>query len=450
MKRILALALATLAGPAAADDLAITIYGSNRALIEDVRDMTFAAGRARIELPNVSSEIEAPTATFHADGVSIVEQNFDFDLLSPETLMEKAVGQSVRIVRVNPGTGAETTERATVLSVNNGVVVQIGERIEVLRDDNLPTRVIFDRVPPNLRARPTLSVLINAASEGPRKATLTYLTRGLDWRADYVALFDETAGALDLQGWATLTNRTDTTFANAKTSLVAGDAAGASVGGSGAGMTAAGVEAVEVERVGDNYLYPLPGRTTIASNQTKQVAIVDADDVPARKAYERLAYGFQSQSQPQNVDVRIAFSNSKGKGLGAALPRGTIRVYARDSQGRAQFIGEDNIDHVPGGSDLSLKIGEAFDVTTQSTIREQTVVNKSTTDTTIEYVVRNARRQPATVTVRQQAGGWRVETDILEESLKSREPSADTYVWDVAVPAAGETVLRFKIRTRQR
>jgi hypothetical protein len=450
MKRALFTAIALVAGPAFADDLAITIYGGDRALVEDVRDMTFIAGRSRVELPNVSSQIEAPTVTFQSDGVSIVEQNFDFDLLSPEKLMEKAVGQSVRIVRTNPGSGAETTERATVLSVNNGVIVQIGDRIEVLRDDNLPTRVLFDRVPPNLRARPTLSVLVNSATEGQRKARLTYLSRGLSWRADYVALFDEIAGAMNLQGWATLTNLTETTFSNAKTSLVAGDAAGASYGGGGEGMTGAGTEASDVERVGDNYLYPLPGRTTIASNQTKQVAIVDADGVPAKKAYERLAYSFENQSQPQNVDVRIAFSNSRDKGLGAPLPRGTIRVYARDSQGRAQFIGEDNIDHVPGGSDISLKIGEAFDVTTQSTIRAQTIVSKSTTDTTMEYVVRNAKKTTATVTVRQQAGGWRTETEMLEETAKSREPVADTYVWDVSVPAEGQTVLTFKIRSRTR
>ncbi|MEX0645543.1 MAG: DUF4139 domain-containing protein [Parvularculaceae bacterium] len=449
MKYLAGLSVLLAATPLAADDLAITIYNGDRALIEDVRTISFAQGRSRVELPNVSSAIEAQTVSFAAAGVSIVEQNFDFDLLSPDKLMEKAVGQSVRIVRTNPGTGAETTERATVLSVNRGVVVQIGERIEVLRDDNLPTRVIFDRVPPNLRPRPTLSVLVDSAQGGAREAKLTYLSNGLQWRADYVALFDEKASALDLQGWATLTNSTDTTFANAKTLLVAGDAAGASFGSSG-GVRGAGMEAGDVERIGDNYLYPLAGKTTVASNQTKQVAFVDADGVAAKKAYELLAYGYQSQSEPQNVDVRISFSNSRAKGLGVPLPGGVIRVYARDSTGRAQFIGEDNIGHTPGGSDISLKIGEAFDVSTQSAVHAQTVVSKSVTETTMEYVVRNAKAQPATVTIRQQTGGWRAETEILEENFKSREPVADTYVWDVPVPAEGETILRFKVREKRK
>jgi len=450
--RLLTLGLIMTATPLAADDLSITIYGDNRALVEDERTITFPSGRERIELPNVSSQIMSPTVTFEAADIGIIEQNFDFDLLSPQKLMEKAVGQTVRIVRTNPGTGAETTERATVLAVNNGVVVQIGERIEVLRDDRLPTRVIFDRVPPNLRARPTLSVEVDSARAGARDATLTYLTNGLGWRADYVALFDEAAGEMSLQGWSTLTNSTSTTFENAKTQLVAGNVGGASRNNRGGrpSVRRAGIEAGDVERIGDNYLYTLPGRTTIASNQTKQVSFVDADEVSAKKAYEYLAGGFQTQSQPQNVDVRIAFSNAEEAGLGAPLPQGIVRVYARDSQGRAQFIGEDNIGHTPGGSDISLKIGDAFDVTVQPTIKVQNSPNRRTTDTTMEYLVRNARPEEATVTLRQRVNAWRTNLEVREESLEHRQPDANSFVWDVVVPAGGETTLSFTLRQTRR
>ncbi|MEL7489039.1 MAG: DUF4139 domain-containing protein, partial [Pseudomonadota bacterium] len=333
------------------DDLSVTIYNDGRALVQDERTIAFGKGRERVELPNVSSQIQSATVSFSAADVAIIEQNFDFDLLSPPKLMEKAVGQTVRIVRTNPATGAETTQRAKVLAVNGGVVLQIGDRIEVLRDDGLPTRVIFDRVPPNLRARPTLSVEVDSARAGERDAVMTYLTGGLSWRADYVALFDEQASQMSLQGWSTLTNTTSTTFENAKTQLVAG-AVGRSAAPRG-GVRRAGIESGSVERIGDNYLYTLPGRTTIASNQTKQVAIVDADAIRARKAYEFLANGFSTQSQPQNADVRIAFSNAQASGLGEPMPTGVVRVYAKDSEGRAQFIGEDNIGHIPAGSDIS-------------------------------------------------------------------------------------------------
>ena len=438
-----------LATSAAAEDLSITIYNDGRALVEDKRDITFPQGRKRIELPNVSSQIMPETVSFTADGVAIVEQNFDFDLLSPQKLMEKAVGQTVRLVRTNPATGAETTQRAKVLAVNSGVVVQIGERIEVLRDDGLPTRVIFDRVPPNLRARPTLSIETETASGGAREATLTYLSRGFNWKTDYVALFDESAKKMDLQGWATLTNSTDTSIENAKTQLVAGNV-NARGNRPQTSIRSAGIESGTVERIGDNYLYSLPGRTTIASKQTKQVAIVDAETIDADKAYEYFARGYQTQREPQNVDVRVAFSNAATAGLGEPLPSGVVRVYSKDSEGRAQFIGEDSIGHTPAGSDISLKIGEAFDVTTQSTIKAQNNINRRTTDTSMDYVIRNARPEAATVTIRQFVDGWRTNHEIRSESHEHRRPDANSFVWEVTAPPGGETTLSFTLRSTRR
>src|SRR5690606_8819783 len=154
-------------------------------------------------------------------GLSVVEQNFDFDLLTPAALMTSAVGEEIELVRINPGTGAEETVRARVLAANQGVVLQIGDRIEVLRDDGVPTRVIFDEVPANLRPRPTLSVTLDVDGGGARDATLSYLTTGLTWKADYVARFDEAGGRLDLTGWITITNSSGATFSDADTRVVA-------------------------------------------------------------------------------------------------------------------------------------------------------------------------------------------------------------------------------------
>jgi len=191
-------------------DLAVTIYNNNLALVQDVRQVSLPAGRSRQEFPDVSAQIRPETVTLSGEGFGIVEQNFDYDLLSPSALMEKAVGQTVTLLRTNPATGAETRERAQVLAANGGVVLKIGDRIEVLRDDGLPVRVIFDAIPPNLRARPTLSVTVDAKAGGTRPLGLSYLTPGLGWKADYVTLFDEKAGKLDMQGWVTLTNNTAT------------------------------------------------------------------------------------------------------------------------------------------------------------------------------------------------------------------------------------------------
>src|SRR5689334_10267238 len=170
---------------AATKDLAVTIYANDLALVEDHRTVDLKGGRQRLEFQDVSAQIRPETVSLAASDLSIVEQNFDFDLLTPAKLMEKAVGQEVTIVRVNTATGAETREQAQVLATNGGVVLKIGDRIEVLRDDGLPVRVIFSKVPDNLRARPTLSVTVDSTRAGPHPATLSYLTPGLGWRADY-------------------------------------------------------------------------------------------------------------------------------------------------------------------------------------------------------------------------------------------------------------------------
>ncbi|HXA92885.1 MAG TPA: hypothetical protein VNU73_06525, partial [Steroidobacteraceae bacterium] len=203
-------------------DVSVTIYTNDLALVQDHRTVTLTGGRQRIEFPNVSAEIRPETVSLAASGLTILEQNFDFDLLTPAKLMEKAVGQEVTLVRVTPGTGAETREKALVLATNGGVVLKIGDHIEVLRDDGLPVRVIFDKVPDNLRARPTLSVTVNGARASAEPAILSYLTPGLGWRADYVALFNEADSKIDVQGWVTLTNSSGTTYEDAKTLLVAG------------------------------------------------------------------------------------------------------------------------------------------------------------------------------------------------------------------------------------
>ncbi len=215
--------LATQTPARAADrSLSVTIYTDDLALVQDRRDIDIKGGRQRIEFQDVSAQIRPETASLTAGDISIVEQNFDFDLLTPAKLMEKAVGHEVTIVRVNPATGAETREQAEVLATNGGVVLKIGQRIEVLRDDGLPVRVIFDKVPDNLRARPTLSVTVIGGRAGTRPATLSYLTPGLGWRADYVALYNEGDGKIDVQGWVTLTNSSGVTYDDAQTLLVAG------------------------------------------------------------------------------------------------------------------------------------------------------------------------------------------------------------------------------------
>lgn len=448
-----AIAACAMAGSAlAADaDLSVTIYNNNLALVQDTRTLDIASGRSRLEFKDVSASIRPETVSLAASGVEIVEQNFDYDLLSPDKMMEKAVGSQVRIVRINPGNGKETTETATVLAVNNGVVLKIGDRIEVLRDDGVPTRVIFDKVPENLRARPTLSVSVQSQRGGPREATLSYLTTGLSWKADYVALFDEKKGALDMQGWITLNNTSGTAYTNAETRLVAGDVQLTSDTSSSyypprrsSGMSSGGTETGE-GGIADYYIYPLPQRTTIAENQTKQVGFLEARGAKAKKVYEYRSYGFDSQSEPQHADVVLQFSNAKASGLGAPLPAGIVRVYVRDADGEPRFVGENSIDHTPQGSELSIKTGDAFDVTVLPTSVSSERESKTRTKQTMSYLIRSARAEPITVEIRQKGLGR--DGRVISESIKSTRIDAQTLGWSVPVAANGETTLTFTVST---
>jgi len=445
-------------GPGGPDRVSLTVYNQNIALVEDVRNLNVPAGRSRQEFPGVSASIRPETVGLSGRGLSVVEQNFDYDLLTPGKLMESAVGNEIGIVRTNPGSGAQTTERARVLAANQGVVLQIGNRIEVLRDDGVPTRVIFDQVPQNLRPRPTLSVTLDAEGAGRRETTLSYLTSGLTWKADYVARFDEKAGKLNLTGWVTLTNNSGATFSNAQTRVVAGDVnlIGNQGGGynprqpvRGGSVRGNGTQSGGEGALADVYVYPLPEAVTVANNQTKQVGMIDAAGVPATKRYLRVINGFSTAEQPIAAEVGVIFANGSGAAA-RALPAGVIRVYVKDEAGEPRFIGESQVDHSPAGSEIVVTTGDAFDVTVQPRLVSSERVSKRLVDYfrtryAIEYTVRNARPEPVTVEVRQRGLGR--DTELTDQSITGEMRDARTVVWRVPVPANGETKLTATITT---
>lgn len=482
---VLALFAGTAAGaaePAKANqqgDLALTIY-NDMALIEDVRRLDLPKGISRQEFADVSAEIRPETVTLSAPGVAVVEQNFDYDLLTPGKLLDKSVGQDVTIVRDGPD-GRETSTSARVLANNEGAVVQVGNRIEVLSE--IPGRVVYAGLPGGLRARPTLSVTLDADSGGARPVGLRYLSNGFGWKADYVALFDEGAAKLDLQGWVTLTNTTGTSFADARVMLVAGQPGGDDQDqperfvrprpmGNNAGSEASGRETL-----GDFHVYPLAGRTTVANAQTKQVGFLSVNGVPARKVYQyRNPWGHVAE-EGESVDTVLAFSAARQGGLGEALPAGTMRVYMRDARGNPQFVGESPLPHTPMGSDLALRTGAAFDVKVQPTLENRERIPAEEWERTAQWRVTRAGDKPQVVTVEQKPVYWRshlawkitnaravpVEVEVIQdgldrggrhdtrvpvESLAGRQISLDSRAWKVSVPAGGTVTLTAQIDTR--
>lgn len=442
-------------------EVAVTIYNEDLALVKDQRRVVLDRGANRLAWRDVSARIMPETALLRSlgsgDGVVLLEQNFDFDLLTPQKLLDKYVGQSVTVIKTNPATGAESSEVATVLSTNGGVVLKFADRIET----GMPGRIVFKSVPDNLRDRPTLVIALQSFAAGEQLMELSYLTGGLSWRADYVAELSPRDDRLDLNGWVTLSNVSGSSYPNAKLQLVAGDVnrvrreVDSALEGRVMKSMPMAAPVMAEESLFEYHLYTLERPTTIAEQQTKQVALLSASQIPTSKElvlqgrdyYYRSSYG--DLGQKMKVGVFVEFEN-KGGGLGVPLPKGVIRVYKRDSKGHAQFVGEDRIDHTPRNEKIRLKLGEAFDVTAD---KKQTDFQKLGGTGRYSYVyesayqieLKNAKDEAVTVKVMEPVpGDW----EMLSESAQHKKEASNAVVWRVTVPPGGRTLLNYRVKVR--
>ncbi len=443
--------------------VAVTIYNENLALIKDSRSVDLGSGVNQLAYRGVSARMRPETAMIRSltkkGGVSVIEQNFDFDLLTPQKLLEKYTGKTVQIATMNPATGKETIEDAIVLSTNGGTVVRIDDRIEI----NPTGRFIFSDVPKNLRDEPTLSIMMNNNSGGSQDLELSYLTGGLSWKADYVAELSNDDGELDLMGWVTLNNQSGAAYNNATMQLVAGDVNQVQpavnqrmMKSRGMMVESAMADASMVEEsLFEYHLYTLGRPTTIADKQTKQVSLLTAAGVGVKKElvlqgnnyYYSSSYG--DIGQKIKLGVFVQFENEKSEGLGVPLPKGIVRVYKKDSKGNAQFVGEDSIDHTPNKERVRLKLGEAFDVTANKKqsdfkVRER-IQKRNVFDSSFEIELKNAKKEVVEVIVREPIpGDW----EMLAESDDHRKVAAGTAEWRIKVPAEGSKKLTYTVRVK--
>ncbi|MCE9569109.1 MAG: DUF4139 domain-containing protein [Rhodocyclales bacterium] len=438
--------------------VAVTVYNDDLALVKERRKVDLASGLNRLSLREVAAQMRPETALLRAvsgQPLGLVEQNFDFDLLTPQKLLEKYVGREVTVIRPHPTNDSEKRERATVLAAGQAglpnVVLRFADRIET----GVPGRLAFDSVPPNLRDRPTLSVLLEAGG-GKQAVELSYLTSGLSWKADYVANLSTDGKSLDLNGWVTLTNRSGAGFDNTTLQLVAGTvnrvrqpAPQLAYAMAAPAPRAKGMEATQ-EALMDYHLYSFERPTSIADNQTKQLALLSASAVPVRREYLLAGNEYYYRDRYAQIGqklkpaVFLEFEN-KGAQLGKPLPAGIVRVYARDSKGAAQFVGEDRIEHTAKNEKLKLRLGEAFDITAE---RKQTSYRKvadNLSESSWRIDLRNAKDEAVVVRVQEpMPGDW----EMAQESQKHSKESARVASWNVAVPAAGTTVLEYSVRVK--
>ncbi len=432
-------------------EVAVTIYNDSLALIREVRKVALDKGDNRIGLRDVSGKMRPETASLRAlsgGAFRLVEQNFDFDLLTPQKLLEKYVGKTITVIKTNPATGAETREEAQVLATNSGVVLKYADRIET----GVPGRIAYGAIPGNLRDRPTLVVQVESDTAGAREVELSYLSGGLSWRADYVATLSRDESKLDLAGWVTLTNQSGTGYANAKLQLVAGDLNRVReerrTDFAAKTVMAAPAPQMAQENLFEYHLYTLGRPTSILDNQTKQVALLSASGVPVRKEYLLTGQNWYYRSAAsdlgtkQTVAVYMEFENRGGE-LGVPLPKGVVRVYKSDSKGNALFVGEDAIDHTAKNEKVRLKLGDAFDVTAT---RKQTSFRKISSDvyeSAYRIELNNAKDVPVTVKVVEPVSGdW----EIISESHRHSKGEAHAAVWLITVPTDSKAVLEYTAR----
>jgi len=445
-------------------EVAVTIYNENLALVKDKRTLALPAGENTLAFREVSGKMRPETALLQSKSqkhdIVVIEQNFDFDLLTPQKLLEKYVGKTIGIVKTHPTTGEETVEDAKVLSSNNGVVLRVGDRIETGVSGG---RLIFPDVPDNLRDKPTLVMQLASKTDGPQNLELSYLTGGLSWKADYVAELNSDESKLNLLGWVTLTNTSGTSYNNARLQLVAGDVHQVQpvfekrMRGEMVDMAyAAEPQGITQESLFEYHLYTLGRSTNILDNQTKQVALLQAENISSSKEYllRGQNYYYQNRSGDLGSKIKVAvylsYENSKAENLGIPLPKGIVRVYKQDQAGSVQFVGEDRIDHTPENETVRLKLGNAFDITAD---RKQTEFKKLAGFGRYNYVyessyrieLKNGKDENVSVrVVEPMPGDW----EILSENLAHKKLSSSEAEWLVTVPAKGSAELLYGVKVK--
>ena len=435
-------------------DVMVTIYNGNLGLVKDVRETRLPAGTTEVQFQDVAALID-PTSVHLKSltdpaGLRILEQNYEYDLLSSQKLMEKYVGKQVRLYQSDG-----TYHDATLLSTA-GPVFEINGQIHLGHNG----RLVLPTLPENLVAKPTLVWLLRNQIAAAQKIEASYLTGGITWKADYVMVVNAADTRSDLTGWVTIDNKSGATYGNAALKLVAGDVNRAQeprrlarMMDVAASPTASGEVRKEFVSEGffEYHLYTLDGRTTIKDNQTKQLALMSASDVPIRKhlvyygaqEYYRTQYGVPVSSQ--KVAVLLELHNSKENRLGVPLPKGKLRVYKADASGSTQFIGEDWIDHTPKDERVKIKVGNAFDVVGERTQKEFRKIAGNTWEVEWEISLRNHKKEDQTVTVIEPVpGDWQV----LNATHTYEKPEAHTLTFEIPVPKEGAAKLTYRVRVR--
>jgi hypothetical protein len=435
-------------------EVAVTIYNSNIGLVKDTRLIDLKPGIHELKFMDVAGKIDPTTvhikSLINGSSLNVLEQNYEYDLLSPQKLLEKYVGQKVHLATFNNETKKEEIIEATLLSTQGGNIFQIGDKIHIGHYG----RILLSKIPENLISQPTLVWMLENKLPKPQKVEASYLTSGINWKADYVTVLNKSDTMTDMTGWVTIDNRSGATYQNALLKLVAGDihrVKGEMRMDYARPMAAAKEVSPQFkeESFFEYHLYTLDRRTTIKDNQTKQMSLLDANQVPVKKLFifsghPQYYYSrYDQRTNKQKVGVFLELENTRKNNLGMPLPKGTIRVYKEDKDGSLQFVGEDRIDHTPKDEKFKIKIGEAFDVVAEKIQTEYKHLGYNLYEVAFEVNLRNHKKEDIKVLVEEPIpGDW----EMLSNTHPYEKLSAYLIRFNVHVAKDQEVKAKYRIR----
>lgn len=467
--------------PAERTSVDLTIYNQNLSLIREERKLNIPKGLSRVIIPDIPSTIDGTSLHFSSltdpFAVRVLEQNYQYDLVNQAKLLEKYIGKEIEFVRLNEETKKEYSVFGKLLAAGwsapqtfygtvptaGGMVAQIGGKIEI----NPVGRLVLPSLPEGLILKPQLEWLVENTKPGEHKTEISYLAGQLSWNSNYVALLNKDDSKLDLTGWVTLTNNCGTSFKDAGLKLVAGDVNIVQEEFRGGRMaTDMMMKSVEPQftqtELFEYKLYTLQRRTDINNNETKQVELVSGKNVSAKKVfiYDGLAdqwrwwannYSYRNQgsfgqqSNPK-VGVFVTFKNDAKSGLGLPLPKGKVRVYKRDDDGKEQFIGEDRIDHTPKDEEIRLYLGNAFDIVGERAQTDfKSFASGKVVEETIQIKVRNHKNEPVEVLIYEHPWRWN-QWEITKSSTGWVKVDQSTIKFPVKIAKDEEKVVTYTIR----
>jgi len=434
--------------------VSLTIYNSNLALVKDVRKLSLPRGVHDLWFEGVAAQIDPTSVHIRSlnapEALSVLEQNFEYDLISPDKLMEKYVGKEVELVRVRDD--KEERVGARLIGTSGGYVYEMDGKVAI----NPEGRVVLPALPEGLIAKPSLVWMLDN-KRADHTVEASYLTDGISWKANYVAVLSADDRKADLSGWVTIDNRSGATYEDAALKLVAGDvnrvqpARPLKAAYPDEMSVRGGRPQFQEESFFEYHLYTLQRPSTVRDNQTKQISLMSAEDIGVKKSfvYSAPAYYFSRMGGPDKstkVGVFVSIDNSEKNGLGMPLPKGVVRVYKKDKDGALQFIGEDSIDHTPEDETIRIKMGDAFDVVAERTQTAFEVLDSGHLyRSSYRVTIRNHKDEDIVVSVVENlAGDWRIE----EASHDYVKESSSRVRFDVPVAKKGSADLTYTAMIR--